>query len=120
MSSKSSTPAATIQSDPNITVGPRKRLPTQRAIENGDPFARKRAKRTTIEEVNEPVPPPCAQPHNSMRVLEAADGSDDDSAEVTALPDTDEEDENASEDDDAELSKGYIYRSIQIDAQTAI
>lgn len=38
------------QTDPNLAEGPRKRRPTERVIENGDPLVRKRARVATASE----------------------------------------------------------------------
>ncbi|KAH9019611.1 hypothetical protein EDB84DRAFT_1442058 [Lactarius hengduanensis] len=108
MPPSSSLPATAIQPDTNITVGPRKRRPTQRATENADPLARKRAKRmpeVTAEEVREPVLPPPTQ-----RVLGAADSSDgDDSSSVEELEvmaiENDDDNSSDLEGDGTELSK---------------
>jgi hypothetical protein len=108
----SESPTATIQPDPNIPVGLCKRYPTKCVTENADPLPCKRARRTAIKDTDEPVPAPCPQPCNSTQVLEAADVNNNDESSntkvVIELPDTDEDIERASEDDDAELGKGYI------------
>src|ERR1700674_3809203 len=73
-------------------VGPRKRRPSERVTQNGDPLSRKKVKstkkvapkaaqvnqRASVEGVAEPAPPICSQPLNPNRILEASDGSDDD------------------------------------------
>ena len=110
-------PHTATQSTPsnhNATLGPRKRRPTERVTENGDLLARKRAKTSqlaTVEDVEDPVPPPLPQPCNPERILEAADGSDNDvelidMPSLEAVDDEDDEEEEAeseAEDDDAEL-----------------
>ncbi len=89
---------------PDTVDGPRKRRPTERVTENGDPLVQKKARttntkstptarvtskstitkattldrRASIEDVAEPTPVAGPQPHHSSRILEAADGSDDD------------------------------------------
>ena len=101
--------------------GPRKRCPTKRVIENGDPLAHKKAKLASttrdvqkssghkaptiksatktskihiafVENISEPAPPLRAQPRNPNRILEAADGSDDDIPGVAPLEEDDNDD----------------------------
>jgi hypothetical protein len=113
------TPTTTIQPNPDIPVGPRKRHPTQRVTENADPLARKRAKRAAIEAIEELVPPR-SQPSKSLQDLEAANGSDDDNSVASTtteriievrdgaidLDKEAQEDEKESDDDDTELGVG--------------
>jgi len=124
---------------PDIVDGPRKRHPTKRVTENSDPLIQKKAKtgvtksastakvnstttkamldrRASIKDVAEPTSVPSPQPHHSSRILEAADGSDDNHGtmsmppheEIGANDSDDKEDTNKDtkpEDDDAELGK---------------
>ncbi len=88
----------------NVVDGPRKRRPTERVTENGDPLVQKKAKtmtfgpqkvisantkttstqttkatlsrRASIEDAVEPTPAPGPQPRHPARILEAADDSD--------------------------------------------
>jgi len=77
----------------NIVDGARKRWPTARVTDNGDPLIKKPrttaitsvtttatslSRRASIEDIVEPTPIPGPQPHRQSRILEAADGSDDD------------------------------------------
>ena len=114
--------------DPDIVEGPRKRRPTERVLENGDPLSNKRSKtsnkssvdrRASIEDVEEPAPPPRSCPRDPTRILEHSDGSDDaanisvslpglvsteaSSAESTDNEDSDDDDEPELIDDTEEL-----------------
>jgi hypothetical protein len=137
----------------NSIDGPHKQRPTERVIENGDPLAQKKAKIATtardvqkisgsmaptiksatksskircasVEDVLEPTSTLRAQPHNSDRILEAADGSDDNEIPGLALEDDDHDmpgladveegsgeesdDEEEPEDDEVELRKSQF------------
>jgi hypothetical protein len=88
---------------PDTVVGPRKRRPSERVTQNGDPLSRKKVKtssmesqkshnristkkvalkganvnrRASVEDVTEPPPPARLQPQNPNWILEASDGSD--------------------------------------------
>ena len=90
---------------PHTVVGPRKRRPSERVTQNGDPLSRKKVKISTaesqksdnrvstkkvapkgahvdrhasVEDVAEPPPSARSQPRDPNRILEASDGSDDD------------------------------------------
>ena len=135
---------------PDVVVGgPRKRRPTERVTENGDPLVQKKAKMTsstatlkatstkttstgttkagvkttwaikstslshhaTCKDAVKPAPTSRPQPLNPARILEAADGSDDDMPELINSEDNsdkekkDENEQAEPEDDDAELGK---------------
>jgi hypothetical protein len=135
-------PTTPSETAPHDTIGPRKRRPTERVTDNGDPLVQKKAKtasanantssvtatstkstkkstmtsdsslsrRASVEDVEELTPTPGPQPHHPGRILEAADGSDDDKDCVDMPPlepidveDSDDEDDEENEDDDAEL-----------------
>jgi hypothetical protein len=132
----------------DIVDGPRKRHPTKRVTENSDPHIQKKAKtrvtkststakvtstttkattlehRASIEDVAEPNPVIGPQLHHSSRVLEAADGSDDnhDTKGMPPREEIDSEDKDNTnqdtepEDDDAELGKSSytIFLIIQL------
>lgn len=136
---------------PDTVDGPRKCCPTERVTENGDPLVQKKARttntkstptarvtskstitkattldrRASIEDVAEPTPVAGPQPHHSSRILEAADGSDNDN-DTRGMPgledieaensDDKEGEETEPEDDEAELGKlNYtICQSIQL------
>jgi hypothetical protein len=112
---------------PDTVVGPRKRRPTERVTQNGDPLSRKKVKKTTtvesqksydristkkvalkganvnqrasVEDVTEPPPPARLQPQNPNRILEASDGSDDnDDNDFIDMPQL----EVAEDDDDSD------------------
>ncbi|PPQ81292.1 hypothetical protein CVT26_015194 [Gymnopilus dilepis] len=135
------------QSNTDVVDGPRKRRPSERVTENGDPLVQKKAKtannsslphavkttsgkkastkassqvhRATVEDIPEPPPVSRPQPQQPNRILEAADGSDED-IEMVNLPglepvSDEDEDEEADEevegdsdvddeDDEAELA----------------
>lgn len=121
-----STPAT--QNNPDIVDGPRKRRPSERVTENGDPHSHKKAKTTasatqnprnkpaaknnvtrptpvnrqaSVEDVPEPAPAPRPQPHHPARILESSDGSDD-GVETTGMPgliELDDDDDDNSEDE---------------------
>lgn len=151
------TPPSLPNDIPDVVDGPRKRRPTERVTENGDPLVQKKAKtasstvnlkaastrttsststttkatgvkttkstsrsrRASFEDIVEPAPAVRSQPRNPVRILEAADGSDDHNDDYAGMPvlididegdDEDEEDEededkpeDEPEDDDAEL-----------------
>ena len=127
--------STTSQNPPDIIDGPRKCQPTKRVTENGDTLTNKRAKtsaaakkskvstvsndshRASVEDVLEPALPSRPQPHLAERVLEAADGSDDDGfyddmpilEDIEAEDDDEDDDEDdEAEDDEAELG---IFKS---------
>jgi hypothetical protein len=114
--------------DPDIVDGPRKRRPTERVLENGDPLSHKRSKTTTgnkstasvhrrvsVEDFEEPAPAPRNHPRNPSHILEASDGSDDaanvpksdmptlEPIEASSTESTDDEDSDESDDDEPEL-----------------
>jgi hypothetical protein len=142
--------------------GPRKQHPTERVIENGDPLAHKKAKiatttrdvrkssgnkvptksapkpskiqSTSIEDILEPAPTLRVQPCNPNRILEAADGSDDNDPVLVPLekddnmPDpvdigdgSDDESDNEEEpeDDEAELRKPPILAYIAFQTKSS-
>lgn len=99
------TPAAS-QNNPDVIDGPRKRRPSERVTDNGDPLVQKKTKtgkaahavkkpsgkkssstksaakssqtrRASVEDLPEPAPAPRPQPRHPNHILEAADGSDD-------------------------------------------
>jgi hypothetical protein len=113
--STTTSPSSPVQPDPNITVGTCKRRQTQRTIENGDPLARKKARRLPKATAGDlaigtPATPPCGQPlqQDSSQSLDPADGTDNSRAsdvpegEVIDVDDT-ESDEEVFEDDETEL-----------------
>jgi len=112
---------------PDTVVGPRKRRPSERVTQNGDPLSRKKVKKTTtvesqkshnristkkvalkganvnrrasVEDVTEPPPPARSQPQNPNRILEASDGRDDnDDDDFIGMPQL----EVAEDDDDSD------------------
>lgn len=104
---------------PNIVQGPRKRRPTQRLRENGDPLACKRARKNTSSAAltvsNPPsVPavvegatasnPPAATVSRLPQGLGTADSSDNGAHEglATQAINIDDSDEDAGEDDESE------------------
>ena len=125
----------------DMVDGPRKRRPTERVTDNGDPLVLKKAKtasiakttvqatkttttattfsrRASIEDVAEPTAAPRPQPHHPSRILEATDGSDDDDDDDTrGMPEledveADEEDsEDKSEDDEPEDDEAELGKS---------
>ena len=120
-------------SDPNIVVGPRKRRPTERLLENGDPLACKKVKKHAKDlenmEKHTPLsmPPPtpvadatlAGQARQTMHSAESTVDRARDEAEAIVVEDTDEENHSANkggvqnddvdegettdEDDDSEL-----------------
>ncbi|KAH9030065.1 hypothetical protein EDB84DRAFT_1562638 [Lactarius hengduanensis] len=101
----------------------RKRKPTKRVTENGDPLARKKPKTTSARtttatstmgnsDAAAPASPPCAQSRAQRSIPEDADKSDDDGASKTSEPepielssDDDSESVQVIEDDDSELDR---------------
>jgi len=68
------------------------------------------SRRASVEDVEELTPTPGSRPHHPIRILEAADGSDDDEdcvdmplLEPIDVEDLDDEDDEEIEDDNAEL-----------------
>jgi len=154
------TPPPLPNNPPDVVDGPRKRRPTERVTNNGDPLVQKKARttsstvnlnlkatstgttatsttkkatatsvkttsfsrRASFEDIAEPAPAPPSQPRNTARILEAADGSDDDHIDAyTGMPelidveesddeddDEDDDEEDEPEDDDAELGKSSV------------
>lgn len=97
----------------NVIIGTRKRKPSKRVTENGDPFLKKKktlssSVSTATQSISAPVSPPCAQ----SRTPEDANGSSNDPATQESEPepievsdDSDESSVEVIEDDDAELGK---------------
>src|SRR5260221_5075309 len=63
-------------SDPNIVMGPRKRRPTERLLDNGDPLVRKKARNKGIPDNHtlSSMPPP-ARPTSRPRQAANSTGS---------------------------------------------
>ena len=113
-------------SDPNLVLGPRKRRPTERLLENGDPLVRKKA-RNDLGSMPPPSPlthlthPTDVMPNHGQAANRAETGSSDhrnnvtsDEGEAIVVYDSDDADEgetegesvegeSTDEDDDAEL-----------------
>ena len=109
-------------SDPNIILGPRKRRPTKRLLENGDPLVYKKAKDNSIKENYTPssMPTPThlahtvPNPERTTADAASSDYSDERSSndvQAIMVDDCDEagsdgetiEGEPTDEDDDTEL-----------------
>lgn len=131
-------PDTTVQTDPNITEGPRKRRPTERVTENGDPLAkkariaaahrnRKSAKVKTVtqraieDDHDSPPPPPrpCPQPIRANRLPEATESSDDALSRVGTVDSipaksisSDSDEEPEVEDDITEMSMSSIHLTV--------
>jgi hypothetical protein len=95
--------------DPDIVEGPRKRRPTERVLENGDPLSNKRSKtsnkssvdqRASIEDVEEPAPAPRSCPRDPTRILEHSDGSDDAANSLPGLVPTEASSAESTDDED--------------------
>jgi hypothetical protein len=112
--------------DPHIVDGPRKRRPTERVLENGDPLSHKRSKttignksttsvnrRASVEDFEETAPAPHPRPRDPSHILEASDGSDDaaniSESDMPALAPTEAsstestDDEESDDDDEPEI-----------------
>jgi hypothetical protein len=113
-------------SDPNLVLGPRKRRPTERLLENGDPLVRKKARNESgsmllLSSLTHPTHPTDAMPNPGQATNRAETGSSDchnnatsDEGEAIVVDDSDDADEgetegetvegeSTDEDDDAEL-----------------
>jgi len=105
-------------SDPNIVIGPRKRRPTERLLENGDPLVCKKARnKGTLDNRTSSSMLPPAHPRQATNSTGSTHGDDttSDGAEAIAVDDKEEshggdgggegsnEGEATDEDDDAEL-----------------
>jgi len=130
-------------SSSDIIDGPRKRRPTERVLENGDPLSHKRTKttsskstssvinrRASVEDFEEPAPPSRSHPRDPTRILKASDGSDDAanipesdmpglapteaSSDESTNEDTDDDDEPELIDDTAELGVSCQVLEISI------
>jgi hypothetical protein len=69
-------------SNPDTAQGKRKRRPTERLTNNADPLLAKKARvthsrRGSVEDVDEPVPPPRPQPRNPSRIIESDEDDDE-------------------------------------------
>ena len=71
--------------DRNIVQGPRKRRPTQRLRENGDPLACKKARKNAAPTVNNPSSVPAASVSPAQQVLEGATATNPPAASVPVL-----------------------------------
>jgi len=101
-------------SDPNIVLGPRKRRPTERLLENGDPLASKKIRKDNVspgdtgatvsntsadkgKHTLSPMLPPTQSPHTMPRAREATNDGESNSdgtsdvAQAIAVDDSDEE-----------------------------
>ena len=112
-------------SDPNIVLGPRKRRPTERVLENGDPLAKKArnmhaSTSVTVNDVADasadkgkrtlstmPPAPPSSQSTHPTDSAESSDDQDSDRVQAIVVDDDDkkgsDEGDVTDEDDDAEL-----------------
>lgn len=102
--------------DPNIIVGPRKRRPTERLLENGDPLAHKKARTVLKDSKNmekhtpSSILPPTHVAHAMPATLarqtpHSAEGAvdrvmDPDDPEAIVVEDTDEEDNCGADSDE--------------------
>jgi hypothetical protein len=130
-------PDTTPQTDPGLAEGPRKRRPTERVTENGDPLVRKKARiitasgniksstkvtnaarRLTTSDVPKRAPRTHARPVHANRIPEVVAGSDDefDSNQVDTGHEADEtnnsinvDEEPEVEDDVTELSTCCVH-----------
>lgn len=104
-------------SDPNLVLGPRKRRPTERLLENGDPLVRKKARYTSDQE-NQPLTLLPTHPTHTMpdpeQATDHAESSDSrtsDGTHAIVVEDSDDANsdggsdkgETTDEDDEAEL-----------------
>jgi hypothetical protein len=96
-------------SDPTIILGPRKRRPTERVLENGDPLVCKKARKMQAETSTHPIhtTPPSSQSINST---ESNHDQTSDGTPAIVIDDSREDSEEGSdggeitdEDDEAEL-----------------
>ena len=106
-------------SDPNIVIGPRKRRPTERVLENGDPLVRKKARNNSMLMTSPPTQPTHTMPNpgqttNHVESSDCGDNVTSDEGQAIVVEDTDDADEEkkdresvegeiTDEDDDAEL-----------------
>jgi hypothetical protein len=103
-------------SDPNIIIGPRKRRPTERVLENGDPLVLKKARNESNLIPSPPTRPTHTMPNptNHAESSDCGDNTTSDDSQAIVVEDTDDADEGKSdgetvegemtdEDDDAEL-----------------
>jgi len=118
--------------DPNIIDGPRKRRPTDRLLENGDPLSHKKTKTTSttstssvinrwasVEDFEEPASASRSHPHDPTRILEASDGSDDainipesDMPGLAPTEDSSNESTNEDSDDDEDDNEPELVDDI--------
>ena len=94
-------------SDPNIVIGPRKRRPTERLLENGDPLICKKARnKGTLDNrtLSSMLPP--AHPRQATNSTESTHGDDTTSDGAEAITVDDKEESHGGDDSDKGSNKG--------------